>query len=114
MDAITFNRTPYNVTYFQDGKKVTIRRVPPEKLHETLPTDRVELTTRHSDDFPEGEKYTVKHISTRQPNVLQLENDNGQTTFVPYFETELKDRVAARNGIDPRDEPVNNRYLRWP
>lgn len=114
LDPINFDRTPYKVTYMQDGKKVTIRRVPPAKLHDVLPTDRVELTTRHSDDFPEGEKYTVKYISTRQPNIMQLENADGQTTFAPYFDTELRDRVAPRNGVDPRDEPINNRYLRWP
>ena len=114
MDAIKFDRTPYNVTYMQDGKQVTIRRVPPEKLHDILPTDKVELNLRHSDDFEAGEKYSVKGVSSRQPNILQIENDAGQTTFVPYFDAELKSKVAARNGVDPRDEPINNRYLLWP
>ena len=113
-DEITFDRRPYNVSYFKDGKKVTIRRVPPEKLHDALPLDRVQLNVRHSDDFPEGETYTVKNVTNRQPNILQLENSDGQTTFVPYFDAELKQRIAPRNGIDPRDEPINNRYLLWP
>ena len=116
MDPIKFDRTPYKVTYYQDGKKVTIRRVPPEKLHEALPTDIVKLTAPHSDDFPEGATYTVKGISTRQPNILQLENDNGQTTFVPYFDAELKEKKVypRENFEDPRDNPRVNRYLTWP
>lgn len=112
---IQFNRTPYKVTYYdQHGEKKTIRRVPPAKLHDALPTDKVELTSKRSDDFDAGGVFTVKHINPRHPNTLQLEDDDGRTTFVDYFNTQLRQKIAPRSGIDVRDEAVNNNYLLWP
>jgi hypothetical protein len=114
-NAIKFDRTPYTVTYKDlAGETKTIRRVPPPKLHDTLPTDIVTLTHKRNDDFPEGEDFEVKSISPRQPNTLQLVAADGSTTFVEYFDTKLKDEVAPRNGVDPRDRPKNSKYLLWP
>jgi hypothetical protein len=114
-DPIVFSRTPYTVRYVdQSGKQQTIRRVPPEKLHPMLPTDVVELTQKRSDDFKEGDAVEVQYINPRHPNVLQLKNDRGDTTFVEYYDLNLKEEVAPRDGVDPRDRPVNNRYLLWP
>src|SRR5262245_13551200 len=114
-DAIKFDRTPYTVTYKDlKGETQKIRRVPPAKLHEALPTDIVRLDRKRSDDFDEGGEFEVKSISPRQPNVMQLQGDNGLTTFVDYFDVTLTEEVAPRAGVDPRDRPMNNRYLLWP
>ena len=114
-DAIRFDRTPYKVTY-QDlnGKMQTIRRVPPPKLHDMLPTDIVELTQKKSDDFRDGDQVEVKAINPRHANTLQLVNQNGDTTFMDYYELNLIDEVAPRDGVHPMDRPKNNRYLIWP
>ena len=114
--AVKFSRKPYTVSYrsIHDGEIHKIRRVPPPKLHDALPKDVVSLTRGKNEDFQEGDEFEVKHIAGRHPNVLQLKNDEGQTTFVDYYDIELEERVAKRNGVDPRDEPINNRYLLWP
>ncbi len=114
-DEIKFDRAPYKVTYVDlHGEKKTLRRVPPAKLHDALPTDVVRLDRKRSDDFQAGQDYEVAGISPRQPNVLQLKRTDGQTTFVEYFDTTLKEEVAVREGVDPRDRPQNNKYLLWP
>jgi hypothetical protein len=114
-DPVVFNRTPYTVRYVDmNGKQQTIRRVPPEKLHPMLPTDVVELTEKRSDDFKAGDTVEVKYINPRHPNVLQLQNDRGDTTFVEYYDLNMKEEVAMRDGEDPRDKPINNKYLLWP
>jgi hypothetical protein len=114
-DEIRFSREPYTVQYRDlNGQMQSIRRVPPPKLHGALPEDTVELTHKKSDDFPAGGEFEVSAINPRHPNVLQLKNDQGQTTFVEYFDTNLVEENAAREGVAPRDRPVNNRYLLWP
>lgn len=111
---IQFSRQPYTVSYYQDGEKKTIRRVPPPKLHDALPLDKVELSHKRNDDFEAGEVYEVKHINPRHPNTMQLVNNDGQTTFVNHYHTVLKQKIAPRDGVDPRDESINNEYLLWP
>ena len=102
---------PYVVSYYKDGKKVNIRRTPPPAMHEMLPTDVVKLNFTKNADFREGENFTVKNINPRHPNTLQITNEEGAHTFVPYYDLELKERVAHRGeGKDPR----YNRYLTWP
>lgn len=114
-DAIKFDRTPYKITY-QDaqGKLQTVRRVPPQKLHPILPTDIVELNIKENDDFRAGDEAEVAYINPRHANILQIRNSKGDTKFVPYFDVDLKEEVAPREGVDPRDKPANNRYLLWP
>lgn len=112
---VKFNRTPYTVSYYdQKGEKQTIRRVPPPKLHDALPTDKVVLTSQRNDDFQKGESYEVKHINPRHPNTLQLVNEDGKTTFVDFYAAKLDQKVAPRNGVDPRDEEISNKYILWP
>jgi hypothetical protein len=114
-DAVRFDRKPYIVTYKDEqGVLKQIKRTPPPKLHEALPTDVVQLTRKHSDDFRDGDELEVSYISPRQPNVLQVKNGSGQTAFVDYYDMNLIDEVAPRNGVDPRDKPANNKYLLWP
>lgn len=114
-EPVKFSRSPYTVSY-QDlkGEMQTIRRVPPPKLHEALPTDVVKLTRKKNDDFREGDEFEVVSITDRQPNVLQLQRDDGTKTFVDYYDVALERRIALRDGVDPRDEPINNKYLLWP
>jgi hypothetical protein len=113
--SIQWSRKPYTISY-QDlnGEKKTIRRVPPEKLHEMLPTDQVELKYKKNDDFLAGDTFKVKHINPRHPNVLQLVNDEEMTTFVDYYHAELIDQGTDRPGINAQDRTINNRYLLWP
>ena len=111
---IRFSRRPYTVTYMKDGEKHTIRRQPPPKLHDMLPEDLVSLTRSKSADFKEGDEFTVKHINPRHPNVLQLTNEDGLSTFVDYYDLEMEEMRAKRNGMDVLDMPANNKYLLWP
>ncbi|MGE0172431.1 MAG: hypothetical protein AB7T49_06595 [Oligoflexales bacterium] len=111
---VQFSRTPYTVTYYKDGEKHTIRRQPPPKLHNVWPEDVVKLTTKKSDDFDAGENYKVKGINPRHPNVIQIEDSDGNSTFVPHYDVELKEAIGQRDGVEPKDLPINNRYLLWP
>lgn len=114
-DPIQFDRKPYFVTWKDESGEIRkIRRVPPPKLHEALPTDIVEISNKRSDDFKEGDEVSVKHINPRHPNVLQLENSDGQTTFVNYFDVKLKEKIAPRDGVPREQTPERNRYLLWP
>lgn len=112
--GVRFPRTPYTVTYMKDGVKHTIRRQPPPKLHDTEVEDEVRLLRSKNDDFREGDTFRVKGITQRQPNVLQLVNEDGLSTFVDYYDTKLETMRGPRNGVDPIDFPINNRYLLWP
>jgi hypothetical protein len=112
---IKFDRTPYTITYKSlDGEVKKIRRVPPPKLHDALPTDQVVLNRKRNDDFRAGDDLEVVHINPRHPNVLQVKNDDDQTTFVEYFDVTLTDEVAPREGVPAKERPINNRYLLWP
>jgi hypothetical protein len=113
--GIRFSRAPYKVTYKDlQGEVKTIRRVPPPKLHDVLPTDVVSLSRQKSETFQEGDEFEVKHINPRHANTLQLVDADGATTFVDHYDVVLEEEVAPRPGVDPRDKPVNNRYLTWP
>ena len=114
--VIHFSRKPYQVIYkdFHTGELKTIRRRPAPKTHEVLPTDIVSLKNQKNDDWLEDEEVTVRHISHRSPNVLQIQDEDGQTTFVPSFDVELEEKVAYRFGEIDKDGAEYNRYLRWP
>ncbi len=114
MSEVKFNRTPYTVTYMKDGEKKTIRRVPPPKLHEMLPDDLVSLTRGKNADFKAGDEFTVKGINPRHPNVLQLTNEDGIDTFIDHYDLRLEEIRSTRDGVEPIDMPINNRYLLWP
>ena len=64
----------YNVTYrdFHTGEMVKTRRSIPNKFHKILPEDIVELKSKKNDDWLTGEEFEVKHISYKNPNVLQI------------------------------------------
>ena len=113
---IQFPRIPYKTVYkdFHTNEVKTIRRVPPEKLHDILPTDKVELTTTLGADWKEGNIYTAKFIGPRSPNVIQIEDSKVGTTFVPYFELKLDSEVAERDGGKRIDKASSNKYLIWP
>lgn len=114
-EPVKFSRAPYKVSYRDlNGDLKTIRRVPPPKLHEALPTDIVKLTRKKNDDFQEGDEFEVSAISERQPNVLQLQSSDGTKTFADFYDVALERRVAFRDGVDPRDDVMNNKYLLWP
>jgi hypothetical protein len=115
-DPVQFPRNRYTVWYKdQAGAVQKIVRRPPEKLHDILPTDIVELTNTKNDDWTEGNDYSVKHISWKNPNVLQLEKSDGESTFVNYTDVSVRDRII-RDGkiIDRKDDPISSRYLGWP
>ena len=114
-DPIQFDRKPYIVTYVDtEGVQQKIRRVPPPKLHDAMPTDRVELTRIRSDDFKDGDMLTVVGVSPRQPNTLKVENAAGQTTFISHYDMLLKEKKAMRDGVSPERLPERNQYLLWP
>lgn len=115
MDPIVFDRKPYVISYTDHkGEKQTIRRVPPPKLHEALPTDKVEILTKHSDDFDRGDVVKVKNINPRHPNTLQVETSDGKTAFLNYRDILLDEMIAPRKGVEVRDLPEQTKYLNWP
>lgn len=114
MSRIHFSRAPYTVSYYKNGERHTIRRRPPEKIHDMWPDDVVSLTRSKNDDYQAGDEFNVKHINTRHPNVLQLEDDDGNRTFVSAYDLNLEEAIGYRDGVDPRDMEINNKYLLWP
>lgn len=114
VDSVNFDRTPYNVTYFKDGEKHTIRRRPPPLLHEMLPKDEVRLSRGKNEDFQLGDKFTVKHINPKHPNVLQIQDDEGRATFVDYYDLELEKKVSRQDGAGSVEAIDQNQYLLWP
>jgi hypothetical protein len=113
---------PYTIRYKDDktGEMKTIRRQPPVKLHQTLPKDKVELLSKRSDSFDEGGTYTVKGISPRSPNILQLENGDGETTFIEYHDTKLVSENAepetSGDNVSPAQASriIKSKYMIWP
>ena len=69
---VIFSRRPYTVTYMKNGERHTIRRRPPEKLHNIWPEDEVSLLRGKNADFQAGDEFEVKHINPRHPNIIQL------------------------------------------
>lgn len=120
---IRFDRKPYFISYVDSqGQQQKIRRVPPQKLHNALPTDRVELRTRRSDHFNAGDEVTVKRINPRHPNVLQVENDEGQTTFITHYDMVFEQKngetpsiQSSSSHMQSDEEPtISSSYLDWP
>ena len=116
LPATHFSRKPYTVSYLKDGKKMTIKRQPPATLHKMLPTDIVELNQTKNSEFVAGDEFTIKGINPRQPNIIQIEDDEGLATFVPYYDLILEEAVAprSRSTAERQDSPEENRYLLWP
>lgn len=115
MDPVKPANGAYTVTWFDNGEKKTMRRIPPPKLHTMLPEDIVELKSKRSDDFLEGKNYEIKGISPRHPNTIQIKNDEGQTTFVEYFKLEPEEkRILNADGSLSINNSKLNKYLRWP
>ena len=111
---IHFSRKPYNVVYYKDGERHTIRRRPPPKLHDIWPEDIVSLTRNKNDDFQEGDEFEVKSINYRHPNTLKLVDDDDHTTFVHYYDLNLEEQVGPRVGGYGQNSEEGNRYLTWP
>jgi hypothetical protein len=104
-------RKPYTVTYYKRGEKITIKRRPPPKIHDMLPTDIVQLSENRSAEFRANDKLTVKNINQRSPNVLQVEKKDGQTTFVSYADLIVKKK---RNEAHEEVQKIRDSYLYWP
>ena len=115
MSRIDFPTKPIQTVYkdYKTGELVKQRRRPPAKIHEFLPQDQVSLKSAKNLDWPEGETVTIKHISYRSPNVLQIIKKDGQTTFVESSEVNLEKKVGRRRGKQV-DDPIQNKYLLWP
>ncbi len=108
-----YDRTPYNVEYYKDGQKQTIRRVPPPKLHDIEEGDEVTITKKKGDDWDAGDTVDIKAIQSRQPNTLTIEKSNGQYTFLPYDDVELKEKSTLHYIREGKD-PFGSQYLLWP
>ena len=110
-----FSRKPYIVNYVDlKGNPQSIRRVPPPKLHEILPEDKVMLNTKKNDDWRAEENFNVKNINEKQPNTIQIEKDNGDSTFVSYFDLSLVEKTSDQRYESPSKNPISNQYLIWP
>lgn len=111
---VKFDRKPYTVRYTKDGEQQTYRRRPAKKLHDMLPKDQVRLTRAKNADFAVDDTYSVKHISPRQPNVIQIADEEGNSTFVDYYDLELNQRLSPRDGKEFFELEENQKYLLWP
>jgi hypothetical protein len=114
-----FDRRPYKVEYYKDGVKQVINRRPPPKLHPILPEDVVTIRRKRNDDWQDGDEVEVTAIGSRQPNTLQVKNDRGQSTFLPFFDVEFEGRdegtdVVANDARARRRDPIGSDYLLWP
>lgn len=113
VDSLNLDRRPYVVEYYKDGKKVKINRRPPPLMHTALPEDKVILTNQKNADYRNGDRFTVMKLNPRHPNILQLQDKDGNKTFVPYMDIEIVER-AIRNGGGRSQNDLDNRYLDWP
>lgn len=128
MDGVNNQRKAYYVQWRDaEGQMQRIRRFPPPTLHDFQPGDEATIERRFSDDFPVGTEITVEPSSPRNPNVLKLKNEDGQTKFVPYFDLVGKvrqfrqidgERVQINDGKAPADSGedayIDSSYLEWP
>lgn len=118
MADVQFDRRPYKVEYYKDGKKHTINRRPPPKLHKMQAEDEVVIQRKKNDDWDKGSKVEIKNITNRQPNVLQVVGDDGKTTFLDFYDVKL----SGRKGLDAvqaeelarEADPIGSNYLMWP
>lgn len=102
--------TVYRYKDFHTGEIVTIKRRPSTLRHDIMPKDTVELQVKKSDSWEAGEEFTVKHINSKMPNVLQIKNDDtDETTFVMAHEVV---RTSERGGRGGKYEKTA--YLYWP
>lgn len=112
------DRRPYMVSYTKDGVRHTIRRVPPPKLHDYLPEDKVTIRRTKGEDWEEGDEVTVRGVNRRQPNTLQVEGPDGKKTFLPYFDVAFKDRkgedIIMEDEMKVARDPLGSKYLLWP
>ena len=114
---IDIPRTPYTVKY-QDlsGKSKTIRRVPPKKLHTLLPEDQVQIRQKKNDDWNKGEQVYIDAINPKQPNTLQLADDDNNKTFMSFYDvktTDAKTPVLVEEAEKQKDM-IDKSYLLWP
>ncbi len=120
VDTIAPQQKRYTVEYrdFHTNKLVKIERTPPAKIHDILPTDTVKLSTPRNADWKAGEIVSVRALTLRNPNVLQLEKPNGDTTFVNSQDVELMTRSrshpAGEGEKSKSDAAIPSRYLLWP
>jgi hypothetical protein len=107
----------YTVEYrdFHTNKLVKIQRCPPAKIHDILPTDMVKLSVPRNEDWQAGQSFTVRALTLRNPNVLQLEKSNGETTFVNSQDVELVSKPGTPSTTQGGGEAsIPSRYLLWP
>lgn len=107
------DRTPYNIEYYKDGQKQTIRQVPPPKLHDLVEGDKVTISNKKGDDWNSGDDVEIKAINPRQPNTLTVQNSNGEYTFLPYDYVELNEK-SPLHFIQEGKDPLGSQYLLWP
>ncbi|KAB8029982.1 hypothetical protein [Fluviispira multicolorata] len=108
-----FDRTPYNVEYYKDGEKQTIRRVPPAKLHDMVAGDEVTINRKKGDDWDAGDNVEIKAINPKQPNTLTLQKENEDYTFLTYDDVDLKTK-SMQHLINEGKDPYGSQYLLWP
>ena len=115
LSEVKFDRTPYKVEYFQDGKRKSIRRVPPPLLHDIDIKDKVTLTRKKNDDWDVGDTVEVVGITSRQPNTLRVQKSDGTYTFLSYDDVYSKKSVQrAQEPKDSQGKTIDTDYLLWP
>lgn len=114
------DRRTYTVQYYKDGKKVSLRRTPPPRLHDAEVGDKVTLLRKRNADWDEGDAAKVKSINPRQPNTLAVEHEDGtQYTFISALEVRREPRkggfdVVSSDEAAQEADPLGAKYLMWP
>ena len=106
------SRKPYTVTYrdFHTNEIKKIKRRPPVKNHNLDPTDKVKLLTTRNADWQNGDVYEVKRLVHKNANVVQIKNEDNESTFVNAEKLEL----ISKGAKDPRYGLYWSEYLTWP
>lgn len=114
------SRVPYVVSYrSSDGELKSIRRVPPQKLHDFETDDVVTISHKRSDNWNSDDEVRVVGINQRQPNTLMVEGPDGRHTFLSYTDVRGKNKnlgdEAMREELKERQrDPIGSDYLLWP
>ena len=83
-------------------KSRLLKRRPPVRNHDIDPTDEVLLLKTRNDDWQAGNTYEVKRLAHKNANVIQLKNENNETTFVNADHLEIESERYTNRPKDPR------------
>ena len=109
-------RKPYLAFYhdFKTHELKSTRRRPPLKEHDLEPSDQVELLSTKNADWQKGDLYEVKRLAHKNSNLVQITNEDKETTFINADQLKIEAKGARSAPKDPRYGLYWSEYLTWP